>query len=144
MPKYSLLRLYQNMAMGPLGDLGLHVGTCMTDNPNFLLPLPPFTGPAITILANNYITGCGATVDGNRLTTAQKAVLATALINALDQTADYVELYSSNIPPKMLSCGLPLASTSHAQAPVGTTGILSVTNLATTKLELELLVAAHA
>jgi hypothetical protein len=144
MPKYSILRNYLNMAMGPLGDFGLHIGTSMTGNANFVTPAPPFAGAAITMAANNYIAGCAAAVDGNKTATANKAALQAVLLNVLDQTADYVELNSQNLQAKMLSSGFALASTSHAQAPVGTTAILSVTNLATTKLELELQVAANA
>jgi hypothetical protein len=51
--------------------------------------------------------------------------------------ADYVELTSQNNQTKLLSSGFSLASTPRIQAQVGTTAILSVSNVATTKLELQ-------
>jgi hypothetical protein len=142
MPKYRILRNYLEMNDAPLGDFGLHIGTCMTGNANFTTP--PVTGAALTGLGNTYITTLAAAVDGNKLATANKLAAQSALLAALDQTADYVELTSQNNQAKLLSSGFTLASTSHAQAQVGTTGILSVSNLATTKLELELQVADNA
>jgi hypothetical protein len=142
MPKYRILRNYLKMADAPLGDFGLHIGTSMTGNVNFTTP--PFTGAVLTGLANTYITALGAKVGSIGMVTAAKNAAQAALLAALDQTADYVELNSQNNEAKLLSSGFKLASTSHAQAQVGSTGILSVTNPATTKLELELLVAANA
>jgi hypothetical protein len=142
MPKYHILRNYLQMADAPLGEFGLKIGTGMTGNANFLTP--PFTGAQLITASNNYITGAAVALNGTPEDTANKAALQTALLAALDQTADYVEYTAHNDQAKILSSGFSLASTSHAPAPVGTTAILSVTNLASTKLELELQVAANA
>jgi hypothetical protein len=144
MAKNKILRVYQRMTEGALGGYALHIGTSMTGNPNFVTPAPPFTGAALTTLANTYISAVGAKVGSIGVLTAAKNAAQAALISALDQTADYVELNSQNNPVKIESAGFTLASTSHAQAQVGTTGINSVTNIATTKLALDLVVAANA
>ena len=142
MPKYSILRSYTQMPDAPLGDFSLHVATAMTGNANFTTP--PVTPAALTTAANSYISSLATATNGTPLDTANKNALQTALIGLLDQLADYVELTSQNNQTKLLSSGFSLASTSRTQAQVGTTAILSVTNLATTKLELELQVADNA
>jgi hypothetical protein len=142
MPKYHILRNYLEMDDSPLGEFGLKIGTGMTGNANFTSP--PFTGAQITTKSNDYINGVAAALNGTPEDTANKSVLQTALLAALDQTADYVEYIAQNDQAKILSAGFTLASTSRAQALVGNTGILSVTNLASTKLELELQVAPNA
>ena len=144
MSKYTILRSYLSLPAGQLGDYALHIGAAMTGNINFVTPAPPYSGAAITTAANNYIIACGAAVDGNRTTTANKAALQATLIGVLDATADHVELYGGNNPVKFTSAGFTLASNSHAQALVGSTGLRSVTNLGTTKLALDVVVAANA
>lgn len=142
MPKYHILRSYTQMPDAPLGDFALHVAAKMTGNANF--PTPPGTPAALATLANSYIGSLATATNGTPADTAAKNALQASLITALNQMADYVELTAQNDQVKLLSAGFTLASIVRAQAQVGTTSILSATNIATTKLELELEVADNA
>lgn len=79
---------------------------------------------------------------------ANKNALRVSVVGALDQTADYVEYTAGNNEVKLTSSvtssGFGLANTGHGTAVPGMTAILSVTNPASTKLELELQVADNA
>ena len=142
MAKYRILRSYQGLPAAALGELALHVATSLTSNANFITPtiLPA----ALTGMANGFLANIAAAVDGNKQATATKNAAQAALIAALDQLADYIELNGQNNPAKMLSSGLSLASTSNAPVSPGRTNILAVSNVATTKLKLDLTVADHA
>jgi hypothetical protein len=144
MPKYSILGNYQHMPAPQRATFGLSVGTAMTGNVNFTTPPSNATPVMVTNAANALIAAAAIADNGNEEDTANKSALQDVLTNLLDLTADYVELNAGNDPVKIASAGFTLASTNRAQAPVGITGITSITNLASTKLGLQLLVAINA
>ena len=142
MATYSVLRNYGRKADGDLGDFGLHIGTKMTGNVNFTTP--PFTIASLTTATNNFMASAAASLNGTPADTLNKKNLREALIGLLNQLATYVELVANNDPAKILSSGFSLASTSRTPAVPGMTSILSVDNVASGKLGLNLQVADNA
>jgi hypothetical protein len=135
MPKYHLLRSYSKLPDGRLGEFGLSIAGAMDGNANFTTPS---TSPAaLTTQSNTFIASAATALDGTTEDTAAKKALRAALINTLDQLADYVELTAQNDPVKLASSGFRLASTNTSTAIIGTTAIIAVTNVASTKLGLE-------
>jgi len=130
------------MADAPLGEFALHIGSSMDGNGHF--SASPVLPADLTTQANGYITSIASAVDASKEATANKNALQAALLAALDQIADYVESAALNNQVILLSSGFSLASTGNTPKVVGTTGILSVTNLATTKLALKLAAADNA
>ena len=139
---YSVLRNYGRKSDGDLGDFGLHIGTEMTGNANFTTP--PFTIASLTTATNKFIAAAAASLHGTPSDTLNKKNLREALIALLNQLATYVELIANNDPAQILSSGFSLASTSRTALVPGMTSILSVTNVASGKLGLELQVADNA
>lgn len=139
---YSVLRNYGRKSDGDLGDFGLHIGTEMTGNANFTTP--PFTIASLITATNNFIAAAAASLHGTPSDTLNKKNLREALLVLLNQLATYVELTANNDPAKILSSGFSLASTSRTPQVPGMTSILSVTNVASGKLGLELQVADNA
>lgn len=139
---YSVLRNYGRKSDGDLGDFGLHIGTEMTGNANFTTP--PFTIASLTTATNKFIAAVAASLHGTPSDTLNKKNLREALIALLNQLATYVELTANNDPAIILSSGFSLASTSRTPLAPGMTSILSVTNVASGKLGLELAVADNA
>jgi hypothetical protein len=142
MAKLHILRDYNRLNDAQLGDFALHIAAKLTGNINFTTP--PVTPAALTTAANGFATAIAAAVNGTPQDTVHKNVLRTQLIALLDQLADYVELTALGNQEKMLSAGLNTTSGTRALAVVGATGILGVTNIASTKLALKLLVADNA
>jgi len=142
MSKLRLLRSYNQLADAPLADFGLHVAGKLDGNAAF--PNLPFTVAALTAKANELSTSIGVAADGTKEDTAHKNAVRAELIAMLDTLAGYVEITAQNNEEKMLSSGFGLANTGRTPAVPGMTSILSVTNLATTKLGLELAVADNA
>jgi hypothetical protein len=83
-------------------------------------------------------------VNGTQADTMAKNTLRTALIATLDQQATYVELTANGDAQKIISSGFNLASTTRTAQVPGMTSIMSVTNVASGKLGLELQVADNA
>jgi hypothetical protein len=125
-----------------LGDFGLHIATSLTGNANFTTP--PVTPAALTTQSTAFNAAVGTAVNGTATDTLNKQNLRAALISTLDQLASYVELTANGDAAKILSSGFDLASSSRTPVAPGTSAILSVTNVATTKLELELEIADNA
>ena len=140
--KNHVLRDYSTKTDGQLGDFALHVATDLTGNANFTTP--PVTPAALTTQAGNFNTAVSACVNGTPTNTLTKNTLRAALIATLDLLATYVELTANNDPQKIISSGFNLNSgTRTAQVP-GMTSIMSVTNVASGKLGLELQVTDNA
>ena len=137
------MRNYGQRPDGTLGEFTLHVATCMTGNPTYTLP--PVTPDILRTKATEFETAVGACEDGTKQDTEHKNVLRADLISTLDILADYVELTAQGDREKLLSSGFEVATkASNTPAPVGTTAILGVTNVASTKLGLDLQVADNA
>jgi hypothetical protein len=140
--KNHVLRDYSTKTDGQLGDFGLHIATTLTGNPNFLTP-PAVLG-SLQTMSNLFNTAVAACVNGTPSQTLAKNTQRTGLIGTLDQLATYVELTANGDPQKILSSGFNLANTSRTTAVPGMTSILSVTNVASGKLGLNLQVADNA
>jgi hypothetical protein len=140
--KNRILRDYSGKADGQLGDFGLHVATSMTGNVNFTSP--PITPVALTTESTGFNVAVAASLNGTQADTLAKKVKREALIATLDQLASYVELTALNDAQKILSSGFSLASTSRTPLAPGMTSILSVANVASGKLGLELAAADNA
>ncbi|HEY1717784.1 MAG TPA: hypothetical protein VGH42_05740 [Verrucomicrobiae bacterium] len=140
--KNHILRDYSTKTDGQLGDFALHVATDLTGNANFTTP--PVTPAALTTQATGFNTAVSACVNGTPANTLTKNTLRAALVATLDQLATYVELTANNDPQKIISSGFNLASTTRTAQVPGMTSIMSVTNVASGKLGLELEVADNA
>jgi hypothetical protein len=140
--KNHVLRDYSTKTDGQLGDFALHVATSLTGNANFTTP--PVTPAALTTQATGFNTAVSACVNGTPAQTLTKNTLRAALVATLDQLAAYVELTANNDPQKIISSGFNLASTTRTAQVPGMTSIMSVTNVASGKLGLELEVADNA
>ncbi len=140
--KNHVLRDYSGKTDGQLGDFALHVATDLTGNANFTTP--PVTPAALTAQATGFNTAVSACVNGTPANTLTKNTLRAALVATLDQLAAYVELTANNDPEKIISSGFNLASTTRTAQVPGMTSIMSVTNVASGKLGLELQVADNA
>ena len=139
--KNRVLRDYSSKTDGQLGDFGLHIATSLTGNANFATP--PMPPAALTTQANGFNTSVAA-LNGTQANTITKNNLRTSLLGSLDQLATYVELTANGDAGKIVSSGFTLASTTRTPQVPGTSGILSVTNVASGKLALELSVADNA
>jgi hypothetical protein len=140
--KNHVLRDYSGKTDGQLGDFALHVATDLTGNANFTTP--PVTPAALTTQAGNFNTAVSACVNGTPAQTLTKNTLRAALVATLDQLATYVELTANNDPQKIVSSGFNLNSATRTAQVPGMTSIMSVTNVASGKLGLELEVADNA
>jgi hypothetical protein len=141
--KNRVLRDYAAKTDGQLGDAALHVATSLTGNVNFTTP--PITPAALTTQATGFNTSAANALNGTPADTLDKNTKRAALIAALDQLATYVDLTANGDAAKIISSGFNLASgSSHTPAVPGTTSILSVTNVASGKLGLELSAADNA
>lgn len=140
--KNRILRDYSGKTDGQLGDAALHVAASLAGNANFTTP--PLTPAAFTTQATAFNTAVSKAINGTPADTLDKNNKRDALVTTLDTLANYVELVSVNDAAKLISSGFDLASTSRTQAVPEKTSILSVANVATVKLGLELAVAANA
>jgi hypothetical protein len=140
--KNHVLRDYSSKTDGQLGDFGLHIATSLNGNATFTTP--PVTPAVLTTQSNGFNTAVSACVNGTPANTLAKNTLRAALIATLDQLATYVELTANNDPQKIISSGFSLASNQRNPAVPGMTSILSVTNVASGKLDVELSVADNA
>jgi len=140
--KNRVLRDYTTKTDGQLGDAALHVATSLTGNVNFTTP--PITPAALTTQATAFNTAVAKSLNGTPADTLDKTNKHDALIASLNQLATYVDLIANGDAAIILSSGFNLASTSRTTAVPGTTSILSVTNVASGKLGLELQVADNA
>jgi hypothetical protein len=143
MSKSHILRNYGRKTDAAVGDFTLHVADSLDGNGNF-------TSPAIipAILrtkAGAFAIAIAACEDGTKQDTEHKNNLRDDLISTLDQEADYVELTAKGDREMLLSSGFDVTTaTGTSPAPVGTTAILSVTNVSSGKLGIELEVADNA
>jgi hypothetical protein len=143
MGKNKVLRSYAAKSDGQLGDFALHVATSLTGNGNFTNP--PITPAFLTTEGNGFITSVAACLNGSPAQTLAKNTLREALIGSLDTLATYVDLTAANDAQKIVSAGFDLANTSaRTPAAPGATAIVSITNTASGKLDLELQAADNA
>jgi hypothetical protein len=143
MPKYHLLRNYAEKSDADLGDFALNVSVKFTGNA--ALPDPPTSPASLKTQANAFIALIATALKGTTADTLNKDIARAALIATLDALASYVEMEAQNDPTVMMSSGFDLANPARpASVPPGNTSILSVTNLASGKFDLELLVAKNA
>ncbi len=143
MAKNKLLRNYTQKSDPELGEFALHVATSLTGNANFTTP--PITGLVLTTQANGFITAVAlVTNGGSQANTIDKVNKREALETALDTVATYVELTALNDAAKLVSSGFQLANPSRVPVAPGMTAVLSVTNTASGKLDLELQSADNA
>ena len=141
--KNHILRNYSKKTDSALDDFTIHIADSLDGNTNYATPA--ITPAVLRSKAAAFATAVAAAQDGSRQDTEHKNSLRDDLIATLDVEANYVELTAKNNREVMLSSGFDVASgNSPAPVPVGTTAILSVSNLATGKLEIELQVADNA
>lgn len=143
MGKSYILRNYSKKKVAALGDFALHVADNMDGNANFTTPAVP---PAVLrSKAGALALAIATSQDGTKEDTEHKNSLREDLISTLDVEATYVELTAKGNREQLLSSGFDVATAgATSPAPVGTTAILSVTNVASGKLEIELQVADNA
>jgi hypothetical protein len=142
MPKHLILRSYARLPATLLADKALLVAEKMTDNPNFTDPDVALT--LLTDTANQLIAATVQAADGTKRDTAHKHALQKVLIAQLNTQANYVENAAQNSAEIILSSGFDLASTTRLPALVTGTAITAVTNVASTKLGVELVVDSNA
>lgn len=142
MNKNNVLRDYIRLSDAPLGDFALHIAASLTNNSVF--PTPPTTPSALITEATEFSKSVAACVNGTPAQTADKNGKRASLIAVLNQVAAYVELTANNDVEKMLASGFNLASTERNQQVPGMTSILSVTNVASTKLGIKIKPADNA
>ncbi len=140
--KNRVLRDYPGKTDGQLGDFGLHIGTSLTGNANFTTP--PITPAALTTQSTAFNGSVANAVNGTPAQTLDKNNKRDALIATLDQLAAYVELTANNDAAKIMSSGFSLNNAQRTPAVPEMTSILSVRNVASGKLGLDLAVAANA
>ena len=140
--KNRVLRDYSGKTDGQLGDFALHIATSMTGNVNFTTP--PIAPAALTTQATGFNASVANAVNGTPANTLDKNTKRAALIATLDQLAAYVELTANNDAAKIISSGFSLASNNRTPLAPGMTSILSVNNVASGKLGLDLQVADNA
>ena len=143
MGKSYILRNYARKSDAGLGDFVLHIADSLDGNPVFTTPT--VTPVILRTKAAAFATAIGVCQDGTRQDTEHKNTLRADLISTLDDEANYVELTAKGDREKLLSSGFDVTTAGGTSpVPVGTTAILSVTNTASTKLEIELQVADNA
>lgn len=143
MRRQYVLRDYQSFGGPRLGEFGLHVVACLTDNRHFATPAVPLA--TLQLATTDFQNAAGVCLDGTKADTGRKKALRAALITLLDTQADYVESQSGRNRAIMLTSGFNLTSDTKAAALVpGPSAILSATNEVTTKIRLGLKVADNA
>jgi len=114
----------------------------MTANAYFVKPDVDLV--LLTNSANALIAADMQAKDGTKEDTAHKTALLVALRLLLDTQANYVENIAQNNPEIILSSGFDLASTASTPALVTGSTILGCTNVASTKLGLEVAIDPNA
>ncbi len=142
MAKNKILRKYRRLAAPPLADKALLVAGKMALNPIFVKPdvdLALMTTTANTLLAATVQADGGTPED-----TEHRNNLMTTVINQLDTQANYVENIAQNSAEIILTSGFDLASTTRTPALVTGSSIVGLTNVASTKLAVEVVVDPNA
>jgi hypothetical protein len=142
MPKNRILRKYRRLGAAPLADKSLLVVEKMTGNPAFVKPDVDLT--LMTTTANQLIAATVTSDGGTPVDTVHRNSLMATVNGQLDTQANYVENIAQNSAEIILSSGYDLASTSHSQALVTGTSITAVTNVASTKLGITVVVDPNA
>ncbi len=120
----------------------LHVATSLDGNPNFTTP--PILPATVKTQATGFNDSVANAQNGTPADTLDKNNKRGALIATLDQLASYVELTAAGDAAKIISSGFNLSSNTRTALVPGMTSILSVNNVASTKLGLDLQVADNA
>jgi hypothetical protein len=140
--KNKIKRAYRKLTGAPLADKSLLVSSKMTANPNFLKPEVDLVLMATT--ANQLLAATVQADGGSTEDTAHKHALEETVKGQLDTQANYVENIAQNNVEIILSSGFDLANQTHTPALVTGSSIISVTNLASTKLGLEVVIDPNA
>jgi hypothetical protein len=140
--KNKIKRGYRKLTGAPLADKSLLVSGKMTNNVNFKTPAVDLVLMANT--ANQLIAATVQADGGTAEDTEHKHVLENTVRNQLDTQANYVEITAQNNAEIILSSGFDLVDGSHSPALVTGSSILSVTNVASTKLGVEVAIDPNA
>lgn len=140
--KNRVLRDYSSKTDGQLGDAALHVASLLNGNANFTTP--PITPAALTTQATAFNAAVANAVNGTPADTLEKNNQRDELLAALDQLASYVDLTANNDAAKIISSGFNLNTAQRNPAVPEASAIVSVSNPASGKLDLELQLAANA
>jgi hypothetical protein len=142
MPKQHVLRTYNKMPAPAVAEKTLLVVGKMTGNAYFTKPDVDLT--LLTTTANSLIAAVAKAEDGTSEDTAHKTAILVTLRGLLDTQANYVENIAQNSEEIILSSGFDLASTSRTPALVTGSSITDVTNVASTKLDIEVTIDPNA
>ena len=133
---------YQKLTGAPLADKSLLVAGKMTGNANFTTPAVPLTLQIST--ANDLLAATVKADGGTPEDTAHKNALEDTVKGQLDTQANYVENIAQNNAEIILASGFDLASQTHSPALVTGSAITAVTNVASTKLGIEVAIDPNA
>lgn len=129
---------YQKLTGAALADKALVIAGKIAGNVNFL---KPDVDPAlITTTANQLLAASVKAEQGTLADTENKHNLEALVKSQLDTEANYVENIAQNNAEIILSSGFELASQSHTPSVVTGSSITAVTNVASTKLGLAVVV----
>jgi hypothetical protein len=142
MPKEHVLRNYNKMPAPVAAEKTLLVVTKMTGNAYFVTPEVELT--LLTTTANSLIAAVAKADGGTPEDTAHKLAILATLRGLLDTQANYVENIAQNNREIILSSGFDPASTSRTPAIVTGSSILGCTNVASTKIGLEVVIDPNA
>jgi len=142
MSKQRVLRNYNKLPAAAAAEKTLLVASKMAGNAYFVKPDVDVT--LLTTTANSLIAAVAKAEDGTMEDTAHKNSILTTLRGLLDRQANYVENIAQNNPEIILSSGFDLASTTRTPALVTGASITAVTNVASTKLGVEVTIDENA
>jgi len=140
--KNKILRKYRKLTGAPLADKSLLVAGKITGNPNFK---EPDVDPALMTTTANQLLAATVKADGGTTEDiAHKNALEEVVKGQLDTQANYVENIAQNNAEIILSSGFDLANQTHSPALVTGSSITGVTNVASTKLGIEVAIDPNA
>jgi hypothetical protein len=130
------------MGDGKLGEFTLGVGTNIETLAVFSTIKQ--AGTDLKLKATEFIAAEAACVGGSSTDTAHKKAVRVALLALTDTAADAVEQVAQGNVEILTASGFHLTSPGGVSpAPVGTVAIQSITNIATTKLGLNLAITGN-
>ena len=125
-----------------LGEFALGVGGKIDGNP--LFAGFKVTGAQLVIKATEFNTAVASCVGGDSTDTAHKKAVRAALIAMMNTIANEVEDLAQGNVEILTASGFHLTNpNAPSPAPVGSVAIQNITNVATTKLELDLAVTGN-
>ena len=139
MAKSFILTDFNRKSDPVLGDFAIHVGTCMLTC-TFLTGCP-VTGDIVKSKGEELNRATAACKDGTKKDTEHKNTVRADLIATLEVVANFVQMTMPNNREAMLATGFDVGTTTgRSPRPIGATAILGVTNPASTKMGLQLLI----